>query len=715
MEEKRSPNRGLSEKFQKGEAPMRKKTPEENAKAIKRLSQEKSPRSAGEQNVPPVNRATVKNMDLGLEGKIIPKTEELERIEIPEDASFEEKTELISQKRKKKVEDFVLQTQNDEKKADEPFVPKGKKTVGGQKEFESFDEAPKILRDILQVKSNLLIRLGVLLFTGIFSLIITVANDFDMPLMKIFDRRLSPAAFVFTNTMLGIVSVGVSYTVLLAGIKNLFKRKADCDSIAAIGIFITVLSGIITLFNPESIREGYYHIYICTAIIGLIFNTVGKLMIVKRTEENFRYVAGEFDRYAVKTIDNENTANNFTRGCLNDFPELSAVRKTEFIEDFMKNSYSPDASDGFAAKAAPIILIAGAAIGLISFIFDKGASGFTDKIFVALGAFSGLVSMCCSFSLMLFVNAPLSKASKKFLRYSGVMLGYSAVDEFADTNSVLVDASQLFPQGMIDFVNLKVLSATSVEECILMAGSLACQAGSVLQSAFYKMLRGKTEMLYPVESYIYEDGLGLSGWIENKRVLLGNRQLMENHSIDGLPSREKEMGYAKNGNAVVYLSVSGVATTLFIVQANASLPVSSWLQELEDEGIVTVIRTIDGFLSEDFLSKLFEISRSSIKLLPFRYHKDYEEETEYCSRMSSSMICSGHFPSFAMLIIGARRLKYVSNLGVAVQFGMAALGGALSFIMMLAGSFSQITATITMCYNLIFVLFSLLIPKFKRI
>lgn len=66
------------------------------------------------------------------------------------------------------------------------------------------------------------------------------------------------------------------------------------------------------------------------------------------------------------------------------------------------------------------------------------------------------------------------------------------------------------------------------------------------------MLRGKTELLYPVESYIYEDGLGLSGWIENKRVLLGTRELMENHSIDGLPSEAKEKEYT-NGNVAVYL------------------------------------------------------------------------------------------------------------------------------------------------------------------
>ena len=694
---------------------LKNNTSEENAAVISNLSKLKKQKTVSEnpQNVPPVNRASLKNMNLGLTGKIIPKTEELDKTEIPDNATYEEKSSILSEHRKKKVENFVLKTNDEDEEKEE--MPKGEKKVSGQKEFESFDEAPKILGDILQVKNNLLVRLVVLLFTGIFSTLITVANDFELPLIKTFDRSISPSAYLFTNTILGLISIAVSYTVLLAGIKNLFKRKADCDSIAAVSVFVSVISGIITLFDPETLRDGHFHVYISAAIVGLIFNTIGKLMIVRRTEQNFRYVAGEYERYAVKTVDNENVASNFTRGSLNDFPELATMRKTEFVDDFMKNSYSSDVADSFAQKTSPLILIAGAVIGLISFLFDKTAADFTTKIFTALAAFSGTVAMCSSVSLMLVVNVPLSRSSKKFLRFSGVMLGYSAVEEFADTNSVLVEAEQLFPNGMVDFVNLKMLSTNSVEECILMAASLACQAGSILKPTFYKMLRGKTEMLYPVESYIYEDGLGLSGWIENKRILLGTRELMQNHSIDGLPSLAKEKEYAKNGNTPIYLSISGVVSTLFVAQINPSLSVSRWLQEFEKEGITTVIRTIDGFLSIDFLAKLFDVSKSSLKLLPFRYHRDYEKETEYVPRMSSSIICSGHFPSFAMLIIGAKRLKMVSNLGIAVQFGAVVLGAVLALIMMITGAFSQITPSVVLCYNLVFVLLTLFIPKIGKI
>lgn len=687
-----------------------KKRNEENAALINNLTKHKKGKAA-KQSVPPVNRASLKDIKMGLTGKIIPKTEEFDKALIPDDATYEEKSSILSQHRKKKVENFVLKT--DEQDNGPTSEESEDKSRTGQTEFKKFDDAEKVLGSIIQVKSNLVLRLCVLLFTGIFSTFITVANDLELPLIKTFDRTITPAAYLFTNTVLGLISIAVCYNVMLAGMKSLFKRKADNDTIAALGIFVTVIAGIINLFDPESIRDSVYHVYISAAIVGLIFNTLGKLMIVKRTERNFRYVAGDFERYAVTSVDDEETAENFTRGSVAE-PKIAAMRKTEFVDNFMKNSYTADISDEYSKKVSPYILIAGIVIALLSLIFDKGAANMKERLFIALAAFSGTVTMCSSFAVMLIVNVPLARATKKYLQYSAVMLGYSSVDEFADTNSLLVDAEQLFPNGSIELANLKLLSAISIEDCILMAASLSCQSGSVLRSTFYKMLRGKTELLYPVESYIYEDGLGLSGWIENKRVLLGTRELMENHSIDGLPSEAKEKEYTK-GNVAVYLSISGITAAMFVIEVSPNLSVTRWLQELELEGITTVIRTVDGFLSQRFLSDLFDIESDSVKLLSFRYHKDYESETEYVPRQASSMLCSGHFPSFAMLVIGAKRLKFTAKLGASVMYGATILAGLIALIMMLAGSFVQLTPTLVLVYNLVVTGAALLVQHIKRL
>ena len=62
----------------------------------------------------------------------------------------------------------------------------------------------------------------------------------------------------------------------------------------------------------------------------------------------------------------------------------------------------------------------------------------------------------------------------------------------------------------------------------------------------------------------------------------------------------------------MYLSISGVVTTLFVVRALASPSIKGWMQELENEGIVTVIRTVDSFLTKDFICRAFGVDKSRI-------------------------------------------------------------------------------------------------------
>ena len=284
------------------------------------------------------------------------------------------------------------------------------------------------------------------------------------------------------------------------------------------------------------------------------------------------------------------------------------------------------------------------------------------------------------------------------------MLGYSAVDKFADTNSLLIDAIDLFPDGMVDIINIKPIKKTPIEDGILYAASLCCQTESILRPSFYKMIKGKTEMLYPVESYIYEDGVGLSGWIENKRVLFGNRALMESHSIEGLPTLEKEASYAK-GNSVVYLSIGGNLAMIFVVRAKASVSVTRGLKELERQKITVILRSVDSLLSITKLSELFDVSPNTFKLLPFRYHAEYDAQTSYVASVSSEMIYSGRFASLAMLLTGAKRLQRSATVGVAVQTLSGLLGIVLAVIFAFVGSFgSVLTGTFVVVYNVIWAL-----------
>ncbi len=600
---------------------------------------------------------------------------------------------------------FTMRTADD---ADESKIPTA------QSEYTDKKDTEKILAQIARLKSSLSVRAAVLLFATVFSVFITAANDLNLQLAAVFDRTVNPSAYLFTNTILGIVAVGFSYSVITMGIKAIFQRRADSDSAAAVNLLAAIIAGLATLFDPEPLKSGFFHLYTSAAIAGMLFNTFGKLSVVRRTQRSFEYLSKAENIYAVTLIDNDDTAAYITNGSAGSKKELAAMRRTAFAEDFMKNSYSADLADRFAEKTLPFTICAAIIVGLLSIAFEKNSAGANDKLFVFLASVSGTLSICSSFALSLLVNLPLAKASRKLADYSGVMLGYSSAEDFADVNSVILDAGHLFPTGTVEFVNLKMLGSVMIDDCILYAASMANAAKSVTCPAFYKMLRGRLDMLLEVTDCTNEGSLGVSGRINSRHMLFGSRELMERHGVDGLPTEGTEDSFA-DGSRVVYLAVSGRAVMMFAVTLSVGAAAERWVRELEDESVELHVRSADGFITRELIAHLFDISASTVKIIPAAYNEDYSRITAPAERLSSSMLCSGHLPTFAMLLIAAKRVKFSANLGIAVQYGAMLLGAAISAVMMVFGSFAQITPTIVIIYNLAFALITYLMQSMRRI
>lgn len=667
---------------------------------LKRLKEERSQNARPRiSNVPPVNRASIGSIDLDIEKKVIPNTE----VGIGDNATDKEKLAYLNAKRRERVKQFV-------EESEEPEKQKGNSIA----DFESFDQAREMSKRISTLKGHLGVRFAVLFVASIVSAVITILSYRpDVTFVNFLDNA---TALLFFNILLGLASCFVSFTVITVGLKNLFTLKADSDSLAAISSVLTILSGIILLIDPVLIERKVAHCYISVSIIGLLVNTLGKLLIVNRTERSFKYISGGYSKYAALHIDNEDVASKFTKGALTDFPSLSTARKTEFVTDFIKNSYSADLTDTFSKIYVPVVAIASVIIGILCyFVLPAGVTEPSQRIYYAVSCLAGAIAISSAVGMMLVVNIPLSKASRKYLQSSAVMLGYSAVEQFADTNSVLVDAVDLFPDGMAEITNIKPAKKVPIENGIIYAASLCCQTESILRPAFYKMIKGKTEMLLPVESYIYEDGLGLSGWIENKRVLFGTRALMESHSVQNIPTLEKEYEYSKGEN-VIYLSVGGTLAMLFVVSLKASVSVANSLKELEKQGITVIVRSVDSLLSITRLSSLFDVKPNLFKLLPFRYHTDYDAQTSYIERVSSPMIYSGRFASLAMLLVGAKRLQRSATVGVAVQTLSAIIGLVLALVFALLGSFgAQFTGTVVIIYSLSWLLVTAIVQSLMKV
>lgn len=667
----------------------------EHTQMYEALSKQRPPKQAE-----PVERKRVEDVELNIKQKVEPFTD---RIEIDENATEEEKRKALEERRKRKISQFLLDK-------DSGDAQSGEKTPDDA-EFKRFEDAPAVIAEIGEIRATMYIRLIVLAVLGVISAYASAAIDYGFSMIG-FGGESQQSSYIFLQVALCILAIFVSYSSVSSGLKKLVSRNADVDSLTAVVSISAALSALMFSFRNYTLINGLTHIYINVAIFALFFNAVGKLLIINRVRRNFSYITGDSERHALTFVSDEERAGQITRGALTDIPALVTMRRTEFAEDFKKHSYSSDISDKFCKIAVPVAMGISAICAVISCIVWDGVAG--DMLYVALSIFTMCMCSVACFALPFIVNLPLGEASKKLVESSGALLGYQSVEDFSETNSIMVDASKLFPQGTVTLHAIKVFSDTKIDEAIIEAASLTSQSDSILKHMFYDVIVGKTEMLSHVENYVYEDSMGLCGWIDNRRILLGNRELMLNHSVEGIPSKAKEKEYTDKNKSAVYLSVSGNLAALFIVEINASLEVKKWLRRLCAEDVCIVLRSVDSLLSVSSISDLFDIPEDMLKIMPFRMHKVFEEETDYIPRLSSGMICSGRISSMASLIISAKRVKKTALMGMVMQISGAILGALLCLAFVIMGKFSQISATMLLLYNLIWTVLSFMMITLRR-
>lgn len=680
-----------------------------NTELLDGMMKAKRERLSRTQHVAPIERTSILDIDLNLDDKIIQDTSQ-----IPVDTEQHEldKISALKERRSKKIKDFILVGDEEDVSGEEVDDDNTPKVID---DFESFDDAASIAHDIAQLKGSLILRLVVLIVCFAASAYIAIANDTQrLPIMELLSKRTQTSSYLFVNAILGLLAAFSSYTVISCGLSKILSLKADCDSLCAISTVTSIVTSMIMFANPNLIKGSYVHIYIPVAIASLLFNTIGKLLIVSRTQRSFKFVSGSSEKYAIFPVTDEETAQNFTRGTLRDFPNLSAMRKTEFLSEFLKTSYANDSTDSFCRIFTPVVLAVAIVIAVIAGIVSSPNHGSSSAIYIGISVFVGVISICTGFSSMLIVNVPMMRAEIKGAENQGVVLGFDCIEEFADTNSVLVDANQLFPQGSVKLAAIKVFSDTRIDEAIVEAASLTTQAGSILKNMFYDIIAGKTELLDPVESYIFEDSMGLCGWINNKRVLLGNRELMVNHSIEGMPPLTKEKEYTENGRTAVYLSISGELSAMFLVEITPTLEIIQVLQDLQKNDVYIMVRSVDSIVSINRLSELFEISPEYLKLIPFRVHEQFNEVTSYQVNQRASLACSGKFSAFASLILSCKHMKGTINFGIGIQAVSMLLGIIICLVMVILSSFQELSVSMFLTYNFIFTAVLLIIQLLRK-
>ena len=585
-------------------------------------------------------------------------------------------------------------------------------------DFNHYGDVEDVGRDIFELKSTISSRVVILFMTAFLSLYITLGNQFSLPILDMFSRTEHVKTYITAHLVLGLIAVLSSIAVITKGLRKLFTFQSDSDTMTAITALTCIIAAIPAFYHPDMVKADSVHIYMPVGILALLFNALGKMTIIKRAARNFRFVSKNPSRTGVVYVDNEERAERLTRGTLGDFPILASTRRTDFLTDFLRYTYSSDMTDRYCRKAAPLSMLFSAIIAVfIAYCRKSSYTGLETAAF-GLSIFSMMMCAASCIAMPFVVNMPLEKAAERAFDNKGIILGYQSVDDFYDANSILVNARELFPEGTVKLDGIKVFSNTKLDEALLEAASLTHHGGSIMKQLFSDVTDGRDDMLYPIDNYSFEESMGMCGWINNKRILFGNRELMTSHNIEGLPTKTKEAEFTEGDHEALYLSISGNLAAMFIVELTADKNVRRWARRLAKSKVCMIVKSVDPCLSARKLHTVFGIPEDMVRVLPKRLHTDFDAETGKAVRLSASMATTGKFTSLAQLMISAKTIHTSAIIGLILQTASMVLGLGLCLMLIVSKAFMTsyvyMSATALIIYNLACTLLTYIAVTMKK-
>lgn len=470
----------------------------------------------------------------------------------------------------------------------------------------------------------------------------------------------APAAYAILLFILMAASLVLNRVAMLSGLSPLVHIKGNSDTAVAVAGAAGMVQIIVSFFCLGDLNGFHVNYYTVIPMLAFFANNVGKLYMVLRVKDNFKFVSSKGQKYASKIYNNESVAMQMMSGTAADRPIIAYQHKTEFPSNFLKISYAPDPSEDLASKLAPITTIASI---IIAVMYGVVKLSFAD----ALNAFALITAVSVPVATLLSVNAPVRKLCKTLLSYGSMLSGYPSVKQFCDSTAIMIDANELFPAESISLEGIKTFEDYSIDESLLCGIAILKEAQNPIANAFDSVVAETEETLPEVESVLYEDEIGLVGWIKSERILVGSRTLMEKYSVE-VPNMEYEEKYTSQGRQVTYLSRAGRLVAMFVTRYTPDAQLKAEMQRAETNGISFLIRTTDYNVTNDLIAKLYDLFYRSIKVLPTglgNVLKEAEDTIEETSR--SYLITNGKAASLARAVTGCVKIKHNISLSIIIQ------------------------------------------------
>lgn len=519
-------------------------------------------------------------------------------------------------------------------------------------------------------------KIQFIIFTilAIILMYIAMGHMVGLPIINFLSPHNNPINYTMCLLILAIAFLIYGYDILKNGYKNLIHKIPNMDTLVAIGVissFAYSLYGVFMIFkgnlhyvmnlyfessaiiiyfvklgryidkiSKDKTKEAIQKLVEITPNQAIIeVNGVQKQVTLDEIKKGDIVISKAGDKIAVDgeiiegdahldesfiTGESKPVAKNIGEkviaGSLNydGFIKYKAERigKESTISEIVKlvieasNTKAPIAkiADKISGYFVPTVIVI-AIITFVSYLF----LGYDIK--TALSTFITVLVVACPCSLG--IATPLAIViSEGLCAGNGILVKKSEILENASKiNTIVFDKTGTLTYGKLKISKIYNYSNIPQKQLMKMVGSIEEKSTHPIGKAFMDyMVENKIEKLN-VENMQNIEGYGIIGTINNEKIILGNRKIIEKFSIENNHLKDEE-DLALGGNSIVYVANENKILALIGVNDVVRENAKDVIKELKKYNVKTIMLTGDNKQTAEKIGKELEITEVISNVLP---------------------------------------------------------------------------------------------------
>lgn len=475
---------------------------------------------------------------------------------------------------------------------------------------------------------------------------------------------------------------------LLLGFNNIRYLSPDENSVTFItAVFVMLFNVITTAFGTLGVN-GVKPYTLCLAFavlvrfVGAYFDNLTAQKSVKALSEK-----GEYE--GIHYISNKNDALIVAHGLSEKTVPTVVYGAESRVDSGIREDKAPRKDEErFYSFTSMAVLLVGFITGIILFTRNKDAVSFITPLVASVCFCLPVMNELVSSLLFYFTSAKLSE--------KGVAVNdIESLELLSQSKAVSADAKELFTCEVSSFRKVRGSLISKSDAAVFAAATLKA-GGSMVGDCFTDFIDALGIELPEASDLQYEEKLGFACWVADRRVLVGNRQMLTEHSI-AAPTQAEEKAYAGK-KSVMYVAVEGQLVASFLVKYKTVPSFRKIAYDFEKTGFVLLVGSKEPCLDENTCAERLSLSVISVKILSQKASEvvsSYRNDSE--KGKATSLVCLKDKCSVTELAVKAHGLyssdRLASNLLLSGQ-AVALVLIFLSVILNMPLFFSPVTIII---------------------